>query len=237
MGWLENIGKSLPIEKIYADLASKPTQEVGDIILNSVKAARCILAPIDYLAAQQDKFQNYLKRVNNKVPEGNQINAHPSLTGPIIENLKYLEEDSLITEMFLNLLARAIDKERVSEAHPAFSKIISQLSPDEAVIIYYFSKHHYKDELTFIYEKSFKFIETVDVIKTQFPTDQLKFPNNYRMYLDHLNHLNLLAAYNDFSKVVEGSPYNHKYCLQTTRLTSFGTLFSKATIPEDLDLL
>jgi len=38
--------------------------------------------------------------------------------------------------MYLNLLARAMDQRRVSEAHLAFVETIRQLSPDEALILY-----------------------------------------------------------------------------------------------------
>jgi hypothetical protein len=37
--------------------------------------------------------------------------------------------------MYLNLLAKAIDKDQSSKAHPAFVKVIGQLSPDEALLI------------------------------------------------------------------------------------------------------
>ena len=102
--------KPLPIEKIYDNLASGTVREVGDLAKNTVKAARCVLAPIDYLATQQDRFQRYLERVNNKVPEDQRVNAHPQIADPVMDNLKYVEEESVITEMFLNLLARAIDQ-------------------------------------------------------------------------------------------------------------------------------
>ncbi|WP_417559827.1 Abi-alpha family protein [Marinomonas sp.] len=236
MGWLEDIGKSLPIEKIYDDLARKSVVQVGDIALNSIKAARCILAPIDYLAAQQDKLQNHLKRVNDKVPENRQINAHPLLTGPIIDNLKYVEEESLISEMFENLLARAIDRERASEAHPAFSKIIAQLSPDEAVILYHFKNQSYEAELNYIYAPNFEYINSIEILKNQFPVELLTFPNNYIMYLNHLCHLNLLTQFNNMLHMKESSPYNQKRCIETTKTTTFGQLFSQACIPEKTDL-
>ena len=104
------MGKPLPIEKIYDNLASGTVREVGDLAKNTVKAARCVLAPIDYLATQQDRFQRYLERVNNQVPEDQRVNAHPQIADPVMDNLKYVEEESVITEMFLNLLARAIDQ-------------------------------------------------------------------------------------------------------------------------------
>jgi hypothetical protein len=49
--------------------------------------------------------------------------------------LRYQEEENPITDMYIALLARAMDRERVGEAHPAFIPILGQLAPDEALLI------------------------------------------------------------------------------------------------------
>ncbi|WCN07605.1 DUF4393 domain-containing protein [Marinomonas mediterranea] len=231
MGWLDEIGKSIPVEKIYDDLARKSVMEIGEIATNTVKAARCILAPIDYLAAKQDKLQRHLKRVNEKVPEERQINALPLITGPIIEGLTYVDEESLLSEMFENLLARAIDKDRVDEAHPAFSKIISQLAPDEAIILSHYKSESFDMSLVYIHDKEFGLAIDKKVIENEFPVENLIFPQNYLMYLDHLRNLNLLTIYNDFRHSKEDFPSHHQLCLQKTKLTDFGQLFTKACMP------
>ena len=76
-----------------------------------------------------DRWQRYLKRIADKVPEQRLVEDHPQLAGTVMESLRYVPEESFTAEMFLNLLARAIDKERVSEAHPAFAYIISPVKP------------------------------------------------------------------------------------------------------------
>ena len=64
------------------------------------------------------------------------MNSPAMISGPIIDRLKYAEEDNPLTELFLHLLARSIDTDRINEAHPAFIHIIDQLSPDEALILF-----------------------------------------------------------------------------------------------------
>ena len=124
-------------------MAKPATREIGTALGNIVKVARFLLAPIDYLAAQHGRWQRYLERVGQKVSEESRIEAHPQLAGPVLEGLRYLKEDDLIAELYINLLARAIDRDRVAEAHPAFASIITQLSPDEALILYYLKKRRY----------------------------------------------------------------------------------------------
>ncbi len=238
MGWLEDIGKSLPIEKIYDDLASGTVREVGSVAKNTVKAARCILAPIDYLATQQDRFQRYLKRVDDKVPEEQQINAHPQIAGPVMDGLKYLEEESVITEMFLNLLARAIDQERVNEAHPAFANIINQLSPDEAKILYYFERKQYNLKQSSTLNRSSNTFGPRTTLSNEFPIEKLMYPQNYFMYIDHLHSLNLAGIWQNGNQqpTYTNGQQNGVLITSTTRLTPFGELFIRACIPEDIEV-
>ncbi len=90
------------------------------------------------------RFERYLERIAAKVPEDRRIEAHPQIAGSVFAGLEYVEETGINAELFLNLLARAIDRERVSEAHSAFAQIIiCQLSPDEAMILFRLKKRPY----------------------------------------------------------------------------------------------
>jgi len=238
MGWLEDLGKSLPIETIYKDVAQPAFKEIGDAARNTIKASRFLLAPIDYLAAQQDRWQNYLKRVNDKVPEKNMIPAHPQIAGPVLEGLRYLEEENIISELFVNLLARAIDKERVSEAHPAFASIISQLSPDEAVIIFHLNKEQRVYKQYSQLHQSTNTFGSRETIENSFPLNELVYPENYPMYMDHLNALNIggMWQYGNQEPIMENDIQTGVNIISYAQLTEFGKLFSKACVPETLDV-
>lgn len=133
---IEDLVQKIPLDKAYDDLASPALKEVGDMLHNGVKSLRFLFAPIDILAKQQDRFQNFLKRIDAKVDSDNLIDADPRIIGETFEVLKYSKEDSILTELFINLLAKSVDKTKQSKCHPAFPNIIRQLSPDEAVIIF-----------------------------------------------------------------------------------------------------
>jgi len=237
MGWLEDVAKVLPVEKAYDDIASPAFKEIGEAARNTVKASRFLLAPIDYLAAQHERWLSFLKRVNEKVPEDNLITAHPQLVGPVFEGLKYQEQNSLLAELFLNLLARAIDRERANEAHPAFATIISQLSPDEAQIIFRLSKEERPLKQYSQINMETKLFDEKEVLENHFPLEKLVFPQNYFLYMDHLNSLNLAGVWqhghqvpiyeNDIQVGVNITSY--------ARLTSFGHLFAKACMPEEIE--
>jgi hypothetical protein len=235
--WLEKLAKALPIEQVYKDLAQPAFRELGNATKNTVKAARFVIAPLDYLAAQQDRWQRWLKRLSEKVPEENLVAAHPQLSGPVIEGLRYLEEDSLIAELFLNLLARAIDKDRANEAHPAFAKIISQLSPDEALIIYFLREKRYLLEQYAKYNRETNLFGSRETRDNQFPLNKLVFPQNFFLYMDHLHSLNLAGIWqhgNQEPDMNDGAQIG-VIITSYSQLTAFGQLFATACVPNDIN--
>jgi len=59
MSWLDDVGKVIPIAELYRDFAQPATREVGEALGNAAKVARFALAPIDYLAAQHQRWKRY----------------------------------------------------------------------------------------------------------------------------------------------------------------------------------
>ncbi|WP_186258336.1 DUF4393 domain-containing protein [Burkholderia gladioli] len=130
--------KVIPPEVIkagYDDAVSPVLKQTGKFGEDVVKTLRLILFPLQYLATYQDRLAQHLRRSIERVPEDRRVVPVESLALPITEQLKFHDEKSIVGDMFVNLLARAMDRERVGEAHPAFVQIISQLAPDEAVLI------------------------------------------------------------------------------------------------------
>lgn len=238
LDWLEDIGKLLPIKQIYKDAAQPAVRQVGQALEKTVKAARFALAPIEYLAAQNDRYQRYLERVANKVPEERLMEAHPQLVGPIFDNLRYVEEDSMIAELFVNLLARAIDKERVHEAHPAFVHIIAQLSPDEAVILFHLKKQLYTYRQHAQFHRETNTFAPRTLTENTFPIAELVFPQNFSIYMDHLHSLDLAGIWQQGNQEVifEGEPRVQTGVSITSviALTSFGQLFANACVPDEI---
>lgn len=233
---LSNILGQDTIKKIYEDGASQPVQESGKALTDLIKALRLFTAPIQLLAAYQDRLSKYLDKVRNSVKEENQIEAPPSISGPVMERLKYLENENYLTDLYLNLLSRAIDKERVQEAHPAFYHIIDQLSADEALILYMVSKepiyYDYTMDLYTNEENKLRFRNTVVKRDTTKKT-QLAFPEHFEMYISHLKSLDLLfwRKLNE-DAIHENGSQTGTYIKTHIELTQFGELFVKACVPE-----
>jgi len=119
----------------YDDAISPALKETGKIGQDLVKTLRLVFFPLQYTSVLQDRLAKHLCKSIDQVPEHRRISPVESLALPIAEQLKFHDDQSIVGDMFVSLLARAMDSERIGEAHPAFVQIIGQLAPDEAVLI------------------------------------------------------------------------------------------------------
>src|ERR1700748_233059 len=121
------IVKAIPAElvkEVYSDAVADTLKEVSKIGVDFVKMVRLALFPVQYGAMLQDRLARHLQRSIEKVPAARRVAPVESIALQIADKLRYQEDGSVLTEMYVNLLARAMDKERVSEAHPTFLHVI-----------------------------------------------------------------------------------------------------------------
>jgi hypothetical protein len=216
------------VKKIYEDGLSPAVQEGGKALADVVKGLRLFTAPFQLMGAYQDRLVKYLDKVREGVAEEKQIQAPAFISGPIIEKLKYLEEENYLTDLYLNLLSRAINKERINEAHPAFLHIIDQLSPDEAHILYLTKENDLELHKTSSLDKDRKFVHDLRFISLPGAlTVQLNFLQNSLMYIEHLQSLNLVSI----TMELKEEPVKRKE-IYSVGYSEFGKLFINACIPE-----
>lgn len=218
--------------RTYDDLLADATKETGTCLVDTVKTFRLFTAPIQLLAVAQDRLAEFCQRVRKRVPEERQQEAAPSIALPVLMDLRFMEDDNPLTELYLTLLTRAIDKERSNEAHPAFVKIIGQMSPDEAVVIY-----HFRDQTHWLMPMPIEY----GVWGGAFPILSLAQPTNFHMYAQHLTALNLLTLPTETLELQHHSEFDGTLRVSKNEdpyltLTEFGKLFIKACIPENVCL-
>lgn len=231
------------VKRIYEDGLSESVQETGKISIDFIKSARLFTAPFQFLGVYQDRLTKYLNKIREGVPEERQIEAPTSLSGPIMDRLKYLEENNYLTDLYISLLQRAIDRDRINEAHPAFFHIIEQLSPDEALLLFKIAEesidYEYTMDLTEGENGKSRF-ENVKVLKDTSPKDKMTFVEHFEMYISHLESLNLLKwsliseePIWENDDIQNNRKQNGTYRKTKIYLTKFGDLFVKACIPKD----
>lgn len=202
-GWLE-VSKELIklpgfLVEIYGDLAKPGVRQVGKALETVLGLGNTILLPIalangiSHIYIKRN-LEGYRKRLES-IPEDEVIPLAPEIGVPIIEKLAYVADPHL-SELYLNLLAKASKRETVSEAHPSFVNIINNLCPDEAMLLDFF---YGSTNIPFIMVKSTNpqtdiFIIYADFLFGQDVINKLNFPDNVPAYISNFNGLGLVQV-------------------------------------------
>ena len=235
----EELKTIIPVEKVYEDALSPAMKQIGKSLESVAKTSRFLLAPFDYLAKQHDRWERYLEKVSLKVKDENLVEGHPQLVIPILEGLSLSYENTLLSELFINLLAISIDKTKQNFAHPAFPNIIKQLSHDEAVILFFLKKKNYKIKQKSDWNEEKHYFTNNDTIFEEFPLEKLDFPENIWLNMNHLNSLNIAGTWQVGQQEVirdeETGIQIGVYINNERRLTDFGELFVSACMPNEFN--
>lgn len=130
------IVKAVPV---YEDALQPVAQEAGKALKTLGGVINIALAPLAVMVygyeVIKEELRNRLETRLAKIPPENIVSPPLQVVGPILEKYKFVHNSEDLSQMFINLLANAMDKDQVEKAHPSFVNIISELSPDEAKLI------------------------------------------------------------------------------------------------------
>jgi hypothetical protein len=120
-------------------LAAKPAgKEFGEAVTTIAKAVNMALGPLRGFIWCWEQVQDYVvEQVNERFkdkPE-NLVAPNAVVAVPVLQALQYTGSSPTLRDMYMNLLATAMDKDTATKAHPAFVEIIRQLTSDEARIM------------------------------------------------------------------------------------------------------
>lgn len=239
--FIKDLVKQLPVKDLYDDSLKKPAKGIGDLSSDLIKVVSLALAPVQYLAALQDRYRNFLDQSIRRVPEKQRIRPAPQILGPILEGIKYEPESTTIFEMFSQLLSRAMDRERVEEAHPSYPILIKQLSPDEALFLNLLNGKRYQFIYTYSFDSKSTMEREFNIEMDAFPKDELQFKNNYNFYYLHLHNLGLVDRYEykNFESIEKKDPndtfLSGRY-FKVLSLTPLGKKFVQACTEKDNDI-
>jgi Abortive infection alpha len=257
---LAALAKAVPpdvMRDAYHDLASPLLRQFARFGEDFIKTVRLALFPIQFFSAVQDRVEARLNKAIRQVPDERLIVPAQSIFLPVAERLRFEPDDSVIADLYVNLLSRAMDGERVGEAHPAFVGLISQLAPDEILFGKEMTKHDYtlivrmnedwptpsSDEIDAV----FTFMKQPDPRVSRarsmvFNYSSLNQPELFYVFLEHLAHVGLVEYTNEPSNVgdypqlsfplpITREETYRRPRIVAIRLSHFGKLFFKACVP------
>lgn len=146
---LENVNTSVEVLKTIMSIAGE-SPELKDAGTNIAKTAKtvtglinnCLLpiAAVNFAFEKgrvyfEEKFSNDISQATKDIPEDNLIEPPASIAAPVLEGLGFSHEEPNLKELYLSLLASAMDGRTPNLAHPSFAEIIRQLSSMEAGLL------------------------------------------------------------------------------------------------------
>lgn len=120
-------------------------RNLGKTAVTLTKAINNVLVPLAAINFAFDKartyfsgtFQHDIAEKAQAIPQECIVEPKASIAGPTLQGLAFAHEEPNLKEMYLNLLATAMDGRAATDAHPAFVEIIKQLDSDDAGLVRY----------------------------------------------------------------------------------------------------
>ena len=239
------IAKALATEA-YKDVASPIAKQIGSTLQ---EVAKLILTPVYYPTKFLNaRVENWFERISKEIHQENLIEAAPNISIPTMQALALNQDESLIGEMFFNILKSSVDKEKQKFNSPAFPKILEQLTRDECIFLVLLNKRSYKIHHEQDYDEVKNLFYNNREILNELPVAKFDFPENLWIYSDHLNHLNLAGCWQyknqepifSLEKIIESNgAFSTTRQKQTGnrifsefRLTEFGKMFCEVCISD-----
>ena len=245
---LDVLGIKTVVPKVYEDLLQPAARELGRSLVVVARAVSMALAPLEGTVWSYEHTRSWLLvKITQKLAKSDDdaIQTPPlNIAGPAILNLTFTGDIPLLREMYANLLASAMDKATASTAHPAFVRIIEQLSPDEARVLASLADHPSGDAVCHeVTDESGLRCRSPEYVFQQWDAlcekASVEYPDNNGAYMDNLLRLRILGhIYENKSELIpEGGNHYGTWNThldgsteQTVYLTEFGERFISACV-------
>jgi hypothetical protein len=122
--------------------------ETALTVTTAVNVCLLPLAAMNYGVAKakeyfQTRFARDVDEATKHIPPEHIVEPKPSVVGPALQALAFTHEEEQLKNLYLKLMATAMDGRSASKAHPAFVEVIKQMTSEEAVHLYKLLKFPY----------------------------------------------------------------------------------------------
>jgi hypothetical protein len=121
---------------VYEDGLKKTATEAGELGAGLTKTVRMAMQPL-FTAIQgaAQRVDSWVAEAVKKVPAERRVDAKPGLLNAAIAAIGVEEDDSALRGNYIRLLASLMDADRQNDLHPAFPRLVQELSPRDAMLL------------------------------------------------------------------------------------------------------
>jgi hypothetical protein len=224
------------LKQIYGDLAKPGVTQVGKALGSILGLGNTLLWPLALLnerskIALEKNLEKYREQLSVASPD-KIIEVPPEIGVPIAEKLTYVTDDQL-SDLYVNLLAKASVFESAHTAHPSFVNVINNLSPDEALLL-----QRIRGDIPFLEARIIKGIKngvkewiTLGQLLTGLETKtKLSFPQNIVAYMSNFEGLGLVEIRHDYFMVGPEGQYEELEKIYRPELYKIANLMKIGTL-------
>jgi hypothetical protein len=238
------IGAGPAAQEAYQDLLKPAFQELAPSLQLVAKTVALAISPLRGVVWSFESISEWLTiRLAQKlegVPPEKIVTPNPAIAGPILLQLPFVKKEEARREMYATLLATSMVSEKGYTAHPAFVRVIQELTSEEARILKWVHEHNEdrwgmtEDEHSWMHTHS-----TIDGRLQEICKELGIYPMRAHIYLDNFLRLRLFT--DETSVDPEFIPAGHhrrgdygasikSNYTRTVMLTSFGQDFLTACV-------
>ena len=123
------------VPDVYKDAVQPAAQASGHALGTLMNVFNLLLAPLERAQIRSqdktDRLRQKLAEGFEEIPPERRVEPPLEVVGPALEKLKYVTDKEL-QDMFVGLLLSSMDSDRQAATHPAFVRVIDELSPFDA---------------------------------------------------------------------------------------------------------
>ncbi len=133
------LAKALPIKEAYVDGIQPAARETGKALGRVASVVNSALRPLKSLQFGWDllfdRLDGWLEETLKDVDPAEVVEPPSHVAGPVVIGLLYAQDEPLLRELFLRLLATSMTSSTQKHAHPAFAEFIKEMTPLEAELL------------------------------------------------------------------------------------------------------
>jgi len=194
--------------KVYEDLLHGPLSNCGEalsVLSEFVFTPLYLLRLVNKSARLKfERAMSELEKRYREMPIGDRQVPPVEIAEIVLEKITKVD-DAMLSQMFIELLAKASLKTPIGQIHTAFVSTLSEIVPDEAAIIHHIKINRYIPFVRFMGSPYLPFSDRLTELEKKV---EMSVPESLSLYMENLVRLGVLECIDDLIYMGSESRYD-----------------------------